>query len=89
MTDHIPITLPYNIAGIQFEPSFGSVSIQYARPEDEGRISSESRLLTFNPGATPEVAELIADVLDSLCQLIDLVKVEERAPAPQVQSWFR
>lgn len=78
------IGLPYHVDGIDFAPNFGPVSLRFARPEDVTADSQEFRQLTIvNP--TEQQSEMIADVMDTICQIIELEAVRRRNPSGRIR----
>lgn len=79
------IALPYHLDGIDFAPNFGPVSVRYSKPEEVTADSQEFRQLTIvNP--TDEQAAIIADIMDSMCQLVDLDGIRRRNPPGRIRS---
>lgn len=83
MTGETQLAMPYHVDGVDFAPNFGPISLRYSKPEDVTPSSQEFRQLTIT-APTEEQAELIAEIMDAACQLIDLEGVRRRNPPGSV-----
>lgn len=79
-----PIGMPYHVDGIQFDANMSGVTIQYSVPDEVSPRGSEYRQRHIPLGVSEEIDQIIVDMLDSLCQVLDLHTVVLRAPDERV-----
>lgn len=78
------ISLPYHVDGVQFDANMTGITIQYSIPDEVSSKGSEYRQRSIPMGVSEEIDQIVADIMDSLCQALDLHTVALRAPADRV-----
>ena len=80
------VSLPYHVDAVQFDGNMSGITIQYSIPDEVSSRGSEYRQRFIPMGVSEEVDQIVAELLDSLCQALDLHTVALRAPAERVSS---